>query len=300
MTLALARVVQDLREGKVKAGDADRYKRALSPLVVRSAVVVDMTKLYEQWINGDNGLEIYTMHVAPPWDNALLGYQATNGNVVVVHWISSTVDELNMVDTSWQWQPGDAEDSSHTDTHQIDWSEVKWVANAMLYAGGTARLDDGRNLHIPTFGPIVEWRIAIYPDGEMADIRWSMLQNDITDVHAFDNVHSVMLQTLNMCNCVNVVVAEPDRPRAQRRQLARTGVTVSEIHIRPVAKSYRGKGTPLSAAVPLHSVRGHFATYGINGKGKLFGKLSGRYFIPQHVRGSSDAGVVDQTYVVES
>lgn len=295
MSIALARVVQDLREGKVKSGDADRYKKPLSAAVVRTAVVVDTTKLYEQWISGDAGLEIYEMRVAPPWENALLGYQAKNGNVLVMHWIASTVEDLNMADTSWQWQPGDDEDSEHTDTHRIDWSKVKWVANALLYAGGTSH-----NLHVPTFGPIVEWRLAIYPDGEMADMRWSIMQKDVTDIHAFDNIHSVMLKTLDMCNCVNVVVAEPDRPRALRRQYARTGVTVSEIHVRPVSKSYRGKGTPLSAEMPLHSVRGHFAEYGINGKGKLFGKLSGRYFIPQHVRGSADAGVVDQSYVVES
>jgi hypothetical protein len=48
----------------------------------------------------------------------------------------------------------------------------------------------------------------------------------------------------------------------------------------------------------LHLCRGHFAEYGINGKGKLFGKYSGRFWIPPVVKGSATVGVVVQDYKV--
>jgi hypothetical protein len=77
---------------------------------------------------------------------------------------------------------------------------------------------------------------------------------------------------------------------------------VAEIHVRPISNSYRGKGKESVAfgSVPLHSVRGHFAEYGTNGRGKLFGKYSGRYWIPAHARGSSEHGEVEQSYVMEA
>jgi hypothetical protein len=52
--------------------------------------------------------------------------------------------------------------------------------------------------------------------------------------------------------------------------------------------------------VPLTSVRGHFATYGQDGRGLLFGKYAGRYWIPQHARGSAEHGVVAQEFRLEA
>jgi hypothetical protein len=41
---------------------------------------------------------------------------------------------------------------------------------------------------------------------------------------------------------------------------------------------------------PLTSVRGHFARYGVEGRGLLFGKYAGKFWIPAHAR---DAGEGD-------
>jgi hypothetical protein len=107
-----------------------------------------------------------------------------------------------------------------------------------------------------------------------------------------------------MANCVNVVLADAKRhyARPQQRRLDRIGTKFSELHIRPVSKSYRSDhpGTPLADMRPMHGVRGHFSEYGVNGKGLLFGKLSGRFWIPPHVRGSKEHGEVDQGYVVDA
>lgn len=293
MTVALARVIQDLKQGRV----THLADYPWSQHLMDDAVVVDVSALYEQWMASSVPLSIYSAKAAPPWTSALLGYQAHNGNVVVMHLISAEVAELkDLRGEEYQWQPGDALDRMHTDTHQIDWERVRWVVGVAVYFGGTSH-----GLAVPTTGPVLNWQLAVYPDGEIADIRWVIIAPDLDDPHIFDNQQSVMLKALDLCNCVNVIVAEPaNRPRAQRRQLSRMGVKLSEIHVRPISKSYQGNGTPLSQGVPLSSVRGHFSEFGPKyGKGLLFGKYEGRYWIPAHARGSAEHGERKQSYVVE-
>jgi hypothetical protein len=161
------------------------------------------------------------------------------------------------------------------------------------------------------------FRLAVYPDGEIADIRWIALDAD-EEVHRqyqtggnimvnpsgerWEMANLVTLGVLNLGNCVNVELMEPKRQRHAQRRIDRTGVRVSELHVRPISKSYRGKGgaEPLGT-VPIHSVRGHFATYGPEyGRKLLFGKYAGRYWIPAHARGNPEHGEVQQSYVVEA
>jgi hypothetical protein len=145
------------------------------------------------------------------------------------------------------------------------------------------------------------WKIAVYDDGTPADINWLHLVPSIP-FHKFNNAMGVLTETLNMLNCVNVTVAYPTRsmPRPQRRRFERIGVRFSEIHVRPTSKSYKGNGEALAdIEMPLHGVRGHYANYGVDGRGLLFGKLAGRYWIPPHVRGSREVGTVEQTYTID-
>lgn len=294
MTVALARVIQDLKQGRVNRPSDYPWSQGL----MDDAVVVDVSALYEQWMSSSAPMEIYDARAAPPWTSALLGYRAHNGNIVVMHLLSAEVAELDSghVTKEYQWQPGDAMDTMNTGTHQIEWDRVRWVVGVAVYFGGTSH-----GLSVPTTGPVLNWQLAVYPDGEIADIRWVILAPDLHDPHVFDNQQVVMLKALDLCNCVNVIVAEPaNRPRAQRRQLSRMGVTLTEIHVRPISRSYPGNGIPLSQGVPLSSVRGHFSEFGPKyGKGLLFGKYEGRYWIPAHARGSAEHGERKQSYVVE-
>lgn len=51
--------------------------------------------------------------------------------------------------------------------------------------------------------------------------------------------------------------------------------------------------------MPLHFCRGHFAEYGPKyGKGLLFGKHEGRFYVPPHIKGNAKNGVVDKDYEV--
>jgi hypothetical protein len=109
----------------------------------------------------------------------------------------------------------------------------------------------------------------------------------------------VVLGDLNFLSCRNVDVAEPVRPRPERRRIARTGTRIHEIIVRPAGSSTRSRGNtgiPVGA-VPLTSVRGHFAHYGPDyGKGLLFGRHAGRFWIPAHIRGTAEVGEDIHTY----
>lgn len=325
---AIAKVVADLRKRRV----TDRYD--VKPpegmwLALGDAIVVDSTALYHD-LQKRTGVMLYEDHrVCPVWPNSLIGYLNEHGNAIVMHTIA--IDRKEYDNTEWERQVGlwaDMRTSPEVghpwetnQDHEIDWDRVRWVYNITVFAGG--RTDyKGPSIPVPTVGPCHMFRMAVYPDGEISDIRWiafdakeDLPEDDGPDGYRigelrvldptgerWDMAQLVALGTLNLGNCVNVELREPKRPRAEQRRISRIGVEVSEIHVRSISASYRGKGKEPVAfgSVPLHSVRGHFAEYGTNGRGKLFGKLSGRFWIPAHARGSSEHGEVDQSYVMEA
>lgn len=172
----------------------------------------------------------------------------------------------------------------------VDWAEVRWVIVATVWLGGRSDQVGA----VATTGPVHMWRFAVREGGEPADLNWVQLMPEYPREN-WDMAHVTLLGALNFCACRNVELVEPLRPRAERRRIARTGVTVNVISVFPVGRATRGGGRS-GAGVPLSSVRGHFAEYGVNGKGLLFGKLSGRFWIPQHARGSKELGESEHSY----
>lgn len=299
----IAKVVADLRAGRILLGQVggevdedsglDKLNEDTAELA-KWATVVDATEVWKRWMKDTEGRLVYETHrVCPPWENSFICFVNSFDNVEVM-----SVRVIDITDDAGMWAEKLAlidHWASAAGTHEIDWDRVKWVMHVAVYVGGR-----GGGIPAPTVGPMHAWRVAVYPDGEIADINWIQLRN--TNVDSWDAAMMVLLDTFNMLNCVNVEIAEPSRPRAERRRLSRTGVTVNEIHVKPTSRSYRGIGTPLSAipSSPLSSVRGHYASYGPKyGRGLLFGKYEGRYWIPQHVRGSELLGVSEQEYLVE-
>ena len=113
----------------------------------------------------------------------------------------------------------------------------------------------------------------------------------------------VPLFAYNLLNCSNVIlVDEPSRSRSLARRIARTGVTLSEIHVlrQGTTRKSSSATTAPAGSTRLHSVRGHTARYGVEGRGLLFGRIAGRFWIPQHVRGDSAYGEVEQIYRVDT
>lgn len=268
---AIGRVVADLRTGNIRAL-SDDLRDLAGPWPAEP--VVDATAIYRSLVAREESVALYEDHpcISPPWEHAAICYVNEHGNVIVM---------CALADSSRQWETAEP----------VDWERVRWRLNTFVFIGGRSTVSGP----MPTIGPVHLWQFAIYEQGEPADLHWVHLVPEYPLEH-WDMAHLVLLGALNFMNCRNVELVEPRRPRAEARRLARTGVTVHTINVFPIGRSSRSvKSDPLG--VPLTSVRGHFATYGpAYGRGLLFGKHEGRFWIPQHARGSAEIGTSDHDY----
>lgn len=114
---------------------------------------------------------------------------------------------------------------------------------------------------------------------------------------------SIVLFTFSMLNVKNVVRVEhkADRKLQERRKKRGQLPLVKYYTLEVEVPGKRAIGSsPANASEtssrPLHLVRGHLADYR-DGKG-LFGKHKGVYYIPSHMRGDIDNGVIKKRYRV--
>jgi len=121
----------------------------------------------------------------------------------------------------------------------------------------------------------------------------------------------VSLFACSLMHCKNVSEKINALPRQRARDRARRNlapVVWKTLEVQPVGRSRAARHgendgfdeTPESNKRRLHLCRGHFAEYGINGKGKLFGKYSGRFWIPPVVKGASSSGLVLKDYAIRT
>lgn len=282
---AIARVVSDLREGRARQARAkvaeDRTVHEYALRLAGAGPVVDATALYRSLAARDEPVYLYEEHpcIAPPWSDASICYENEHGNALVM---ALHVEEHDSA--AAPWEPGEP----------VEWERVRWVALAFLWLGGR-----GATGPFPTAGPVHLWRLAIYDDGEPADLHWDHLVPEYPR-ERWDMAHLVLLGALNFLNCANVDLVEPRRTRGESRRIARYGCRVHEIAVRPLGRHTRGQGNEGEAAVPLTSVRGHFRRYGPEyGRGLLFGRLSGRFWVPQFARGAEEHGLDEHDYRLE-
>jgi hypothetical protein len=144
---------------------------------------------------------------------------------------------------------------------------------------------------VETQGPLRLLQHAVYGDGSPADMHWLSMIRGQDDESVWEMPTAVLNAALNFLACSNVEVAEPKRPFPVRQRLRKARVQVQTIVVRPPGKRRQSSGVVRAADgldVPLSSVRGHFARYGVEGRGLLFGKYSGKFWIPAHARGQGD------------
>jgi hypothetical protein len=112
------------------------------------------------------------------------------------------------------------------------------------------------------------------------------------------------LTTFELMSCSNVSLApRPFNPEQVRRAAKRFGDVPGgyRYHVLVVRPPGARSSTPGQEidAMPRHVCRGHFAEYGPQfGKGLLFGRYAGRFFIPPHLRGDEKNGIVEKDYAV--
>jgi hypothetical protein len=103
-------------------------------------------------------------------------------------------------------------------------------------------------------------------------------------------------------SCKNVQLIENQPPRYERRQREREKkpplTKYYTLEIEPMKKILRteGKSEEVGLKKALHICRGHFAHY--TPDKPLFGKVSGRFWIPAHVRGSKEVGEIKKDYKI--
>lgn len=119
--------------------------------------------------------------------------------------------------------------------------------------------------------------------------------------------HSIgsTLLAISFMHCKNVVLEDAPfiGPRQQRRALERKGIQQARFKtlvIDPMKQVLKTEGgiehNGLKKA--LHICRGHFATYSEDKP--LFGRYSGTFWKPAHVRGNADNGTVYKDYKVKA
>lgn len=274
---AIARVVADLQKGRVRH-IGDERMRDMALALIDHPTVVNATAIYHSLVARDEPVYVYEDHpcISPPWEEAAICFRNEHGNVIVMH---ATTNE------SSEWET----------ENPVDWERVRWRLFIFVWLGGGS----DKTGPVMTGGPVHLWQFAIYDNGEPADLRWVQLATSYP-LKNWDMAHLVLLGALNFLNCRNVELVTPQRPRPARRRIGRLGVNVHTINVTPFGRSTRNvKGEPVGGT-PLTSVRGHFASYGPEfGRGLLFGRLAGRFWIPQHARGDREHGESSASYELQ-
>lgn len=143
--------------------------------------------------------------------------------------------------------------------------------------------------------------------------RWSLSFNTYYDGEYRDDIPDVLLawfshavNTIHVMNTSNIeLVDQPPNPRLSaisEREFGRPLTTYKVLKVNTSHKQYQGvmQESGLQDFDPrrMHVVRGHHAEYGTNGRGLHFGKYERKIWIPAHVRGNEELGIVVKDYEV--
>lgn len=295
---AIAKVVRDLETHRVLCSNADEtlFKHSLEAAAI--GPTIDATHLYQELVDMPAERDIIVARdysrVAPPFPAFKVAWTTDKGTVNV---LSATADEVIPRRKLWEVDIDPDWPEEEKVLHIVDWTRVRWEIITTYWVGGVAKGEP-----IPTHGAVFLTRLAVYEDGSVADQRWmDVVNHRVPPTYPIQDQWNMarltQLAALNYLNCRNVQIVEPTRPRAESRRIQRTGVSIKTLQVHPVGKSTRSSPTAQGTGVPLTSVRGHFAEYGEQyGKGKLFGKYEGRFWVPAYARGDASIGVNANDY----
>lgn len=107
---------------------------------------------------------------------------------------------------------------------------------------------------------------------------------------------------VSLLHCKNVELVDKPISRQYRRMMERKGEPITQyktLVIEPFKKQVRNEARESGQNEierALHICRGHFRTYSEDKP--LFGKISGTFWIPMHVRGNADVGTIEKDYKV--
>lgn len=235
---------------------------------------------------------------APPFDEMWFEFRTTK--LINVSRIGVKVTSVEMTLDRWPLVDNHLHDeltSKHPELHD----RVRWLLSFEPYSErSNGKLE----------GPWGTYLIGIASDGHIA-------KNDAGDyvfaIAALDPKraavqHAVMvnpcLMAMSFMHVKNsrLLSEEPPAPRTKNQMKKARNNPASKYYvlkIDPIDKLVQsrraGGGSPGERdEAALHIVRGHFADY-TQGTG-LFGRIKGRFFIPWHMRGNPERGVIEKDY----
>lgn len=211
-----------------------------------------------------------------------------------------------------QWDtPPDAKVYPAEKASQVDENASEWIDIILFF----------QNEDSTVVGPIFFAAFAIDERGSYIEDSWSGLCVPLSerDVSAMlepqQAAHFRSLATeisphcypallgLSFLHCKNVtrIVHRPEawHVRGFRKRHGRSPVSYYTLNIEPMKEVLRREGhsETVGIAKALHICRGHFANYD---EKPLFGKYTGTFWKPAHVRGSLKHGAVVKDYAVKA
>ncbi len=168
------------------------------------------------------------------------------------------------------------------------------------------------NLELDDHKEMIAYSMA-YSKRHAIEQGWSLPWSDLEDGHSENEILQSHLltpaalcwDTLLLLSCKNVSLNPHPMETTHRehRYAKRLGGEGSyRYHTLVVRPAGAHKNSPAQeiGIMPRHVCRGHFAEYGPEfGKGLLFGRLSGRFYVPPHLKGKEENGIVEKDYMVK-
>lgn len=321
-------VKEDLRKVNLDLETAKAEQRAkfakmqdILVTMVETATILVVDNVYDYAVNLPE-IEIYSMPcIAPRWPRMWLEWRQRNLQNVGLACICVTRPDDG-------WDPGAPleplkfvqggddyyNEFQNTDTNMwysanlpdaVAWEAVQWLWHIEMYLR-----KDGQAI-----GPLWTFRVAVDENGHPLDIVWN--QHFPENVRQQENMQAgtmaiaVWGYTLSFLGCKNVQVVYQrpsdalQKKHRRKRKASRPLVAYNRIRIDPMGntgiKKRSGPGDGGEQA--FHIQPGSFAHYGQcctdhPPKGLLFGKITGRFWRPQHIKGNPRRGVNVTSYEV--
>lgn len=195
------------------------------------------------------------------------------------------------------------------------WLIVGQFASVSNINGTPTGFDSGATFIVDKTGmPLTQIRAKFtraLREGEQFKVEHAALKRGVRGLPAQTLLDASAYMAMNIFNvassfmsCKNIQLVENHPPRYERRQREREKkpplTKYYTLEIEPMKRILRieGKSEEVGLKKALHICRGHFAHY--TPDKPLFGKVSGRFWIPAHVRGSKEAGEIKKDYRIKT
>lgn len=254
-----------------------------------------------------------SLPAAPPWEAFVLEWRSSDvKGVVAAAYVTGFHAKNSSRATPVVTPPGVTREvgremiERHLAKAHTQWAEridplglPEWVLHCALFASANTRSGQ------PHYMGSVD--IALDRAGCMRLIGVSPSRTARTmgldDANGVATVYaSVILTSLAFMNCKNVEVRPRHLPRKVKRARERKGRPVVEFHhieIDPMRRVLRDEGSAEKTGITraFHLCRGHFRTY--TPDRPLFGKVTGTFWVPMHVKGNKAVGRIEKDYSVK-